>query len=122
MANSGGHDTPSEHDCRHAMTRALAVRLELHRSPMLTESALRERVTALPGRVESLGDGWWRIGQIIDELADVEHDVLVNPDQRRIGTVERPRPVIEIPEPSYIGPDQEPQGINPRYWRKAAPD
>lgn len=101
--DSGVNDTPSEHDIRHAMTRALEATLQRYAGQPYSASALRERITALPGRIEPLGDDWWRVGRIIDTIADTEHDVQCRPPRLRLHEVASPelppdRPPELVPE------------------------
>lgn len=115
MVQSGASRPPSQDDCRHAMTRALAVRLRGYAGQDFTESALLERVTALPGRMEHLGDDWWAIGHLIDTIAGCEIEVRCRPP--RLALREVPRPQHDPGSPSFIPEDAAPMAP-PRYWRR----
>lgn len=97
------------------MTRALEVRIRRYLDQDYTASALMERVTALAGRPEPLGDDWWRVGQIIDTIAGVEFAVHCRPPRIRLG--ERPSGWVAPASPSFIAEDAEPMAP-PRYWTK----
>jgi hypothetical protein len=99
------------------MTRALEVRLRTYQGQAFTESALLERVTAMPGRVEHVGDDWWSVGFIVDTIADVEIEVRCRPP--RVAMSERLRPTSDPGSPSFIAEDAQPMGP-PRYWRKSS--
>lgn len=87
MVQSGVIDTPSEQDIRHTMTRALEVQLARYRGQQWSEDALRERVTAVRGRLlPAPQPGWWHIGTIYDELADIELDIWCRPPGIRLLT------------------------------------
>lgn len=96
------------------MTRALEVRLRGYQDQPFTPSALRERVTALPGRVEHVGDDWWLVGQIIDTIAGVELAVYCRPPRLRLTEV--PSRFIEPGPPSFIAEDAIPM-TPPRYLK-----
>jgi hypothetical protein len=108
-------ESPSEQDIRHAMTRALEVRIRRYLDQDYTASALQERVTALPGRPEHLGSDWWRVGQIIDTIAGVELAVECRPPRLRL--TDMPSRYIAPSPPSFIADDAEPIGPA-RYWQK----
>lgn len=97
------------------MTRALEARIRTYRDQPFTSSALRERVTALPGRVEHLGDDWWVVGQVIDTIAGVELEVHCRPPRLRLSDV--PHTSIAPGPPTFIGPDDIPM-TPPRYWKQ----
>ena len=100
------------------MTRALEVRIRSYLDQPFTASALMERVTALAGRPEPLGDDWWCVGQIIDTIAGVELEVHCRPPRLRLSEV--PNRYIEPSPPSFIADGAEQMGP-PRYWRKVPP-
>lgn len=99
------------------MTRALEAQLRRYRDQPYTPSALRERITALPGRVEHRGDDWWLVGQIIDTIVDRQLEVLCRPPRLRLREISRP--AHRASDPSFIAEDAEPMGP-PRYWKKAS--
>lgn len=115
MGDSRGIEPPSNGDIRHALTRALAVQIARYDGQDFTPSALQERVTALPGRTEHLGDDWWLIGVIHDTIAGQEIEVTCRPP--RIQLREVPSRWVEPEAPTFIGEDETPTGTNPRYWR-----
>src|SRR5262245_17120235 len=49
-----------------------------------SQVAFVERVTGVPREPRPLADGWWVVGRVVDEIAEQEFEVLVNPDETRI--------------------------------------
>ena len=97
MGDSRGIEPPSTGDIRHALTRALAVQIARYDGQAYTPSALQERITALPGRTEHLGDDWWLVGVIHDTIAGQELEVTCRPP--RIRLVEVPSCWVEPAAP-----------------------
>jgi hypothetical protein len=99
---------PSPRECHHAASRAAGARRTRHRSDPrfahYTDSALTERVFALPVLPERRRGGWWLVARVVDELADAEFDVMLIPGGRRLGLsrVERPAGMEALPPETSI--------------------
>lgn len=101
-------DPPSTVECHEAVTRALVARIEAYRGSIpntrMTDAALQERVTGLPlPGPERANDGWWRVGCIVDDIADTTYDVWYQPPvPPRLAVSEQQRPVFVEPEPPVM--------------------
>lgn len=126
MGDSGANDSPSEHDIRHALTRALAVTLQRYDGQPYTEAALLERITALPGRITPLGDGWWLVGVVHDAIAGIEQDVLVRAGRPpRLRLIEVPSSWVEPPPPVMMPETDHSRHLKQRHrlaGASSAPD
>lgn len=95
-----------------AMRRAVAYRVAGYRGDerydRYTLAALKEQVVGLPGRPRRRRDGWWAIGQILDDLAGLEWRVWMHPQRRTLRMAPH-----RIPEPEIPTPTRRPDG---RYY------
>ncbi|MCC6312830.1 MAG: hypothetical protein IT337_02365 [Thermomicrobiales bacterium] len=105
-------DRPSGTLIAAAMRCALARRRALStndpRFAAVSAAAIAERVTGVVVPVRQGHDGWWRIGAIVDDLAEGEWAVWVDPRRRRLRLVRTPAPPVE-----EIAPTPRPDG---RYF------
>ena len=94
------------------MREAVAVRVAGYRCDerydRFTLAALMERVVGLPARPQPRRDGWWAIGRIMDDVADLEWRVWMHPERRRLKMAPR-----RIAEPEIPTPMRRPDG---RYY------
>ena len=100
-----GYSEPvSGTDCALAVSRATAARRRrIHEDPAyagFTKAAITERIVGFTGQPIPGQDGWWRVGWIVDDIAEAELDVWFQPSARRIGVSERERPSVANPAPS----------------------
>jgi hypothetical protein len=86
-----------------AVVKAVAARRGRHRADAanagLTTSAIAERVTGITLPPRAGRDGWWLVGRVLDDLADVEFSVWYVPENHRIGLSRRERPTVIAPTP-----------------------
>lgn len=105
MGDSREIEPPSSGDIRHALTRALAVQINRYQGQPYTPAALAERITALPGRTEHLGDDWWLVGVIHDAIAGMEWEVQCRPPRLQLREVPdrwaAPPPPVMAPETDH---------------------
>lgn len=111
MTNAAPIEPPAVTECQAAMKRALEVRFQAHRSAEaclhFTDAAILERLTGLPLPEPLRGrDAWWRVGSIVDQIADKAFDVWYRPPvPRRLALTER-RPATRVePKPPAVVPD-----------------
>ena len=126
MGDSRGIEPPSNGDIRHALTRALAVQINRYQGQPYTAAALAERITALPGRITPLGDGWWLVGVVHDAIAGIEQDVLVRAGRPpRLRLIEVPSSWVEPPPPVMMPETDHSRHLKQRHrlaGASSAPD
>jgi hypothetical protein len=86
---------PSRKEIHEAVERAAESRRALYRhDPQFANvSNIAERVDGVPGKVEPGQFDWWKVGQVIDAIADREYDVWFRPRRLRLIEQTRPDPV-----------------------------
>jgi hypothetical protein len=86
---------PSRDEIAQAIERAAQARRARYREDPQYANArnIAERVDGVPGKVEAGQDDWWKVGQVIDAIADREYDVWFRPRRLRLIEQTRPDPV-----------------------------
>src|SRR4051812_21511802 len=79
---------PDKQAIRYMVERAATVRRRRYqdddRYRHYTEAAMLEQVCGVEGVPLELGDGWWRVGIVMDSIAGEQLEVLANPGEQRI--------------------------------------
>lgn len=118
---------PDKPTIRYAADRAATWRRTRYRDDdryrHFSDNAMLEQVCGVEGSLFDLGAGWWRVGIVMDVIAGVQLDVLVNPGEQRIRLRAPPPPPVKKP-PRTTAPARTPiarsvpdeRGRNPLKW------
>jgi hypothetical protein len=88
---------PSRKEIAQAVERAAASRLAIYRHDphYANASNIAERVDGVLGKAEPGQDDWWKVGWVVDAIAEREYDVWYRP--RRLRVIERALPLPPPP-------------------------
>jgi hypothetical protein len=87
---------PDKQTIRYAVDRAATLRRRYQnddRHRHFTAAAMLEQVCGEVGSRVDLGDGWWRVGVVMDSIAGIELEVEVKPGEWRI-RLREPAPMV----------------------------
>src|SRR3954470_12315398 len=98
----GAGHPPDKQTIRYAVERAATIRRRRYqdddRYRHFTEAAMLEQVCGVEGVLTDPGEGWWQVEIVMDSIAHIELEVLVNPGAQRIWLRE-PAPPPEMAPP-----------------------